>query len=223
MTVLFATPSDAHPPADPLDAFASEMPVPHLVPEPPRTPTSAPHIHERWPWPVWGGLIAATATVILGVAQTGPAVLDALDPGAPPAAGSGFVYVESLPSGVPVLVDGRAAGLTPVRLSLSERTAVIEVQHEGVTRRLPLTVNPGDVVRQRIEFIAQPPAHVSIATPPTGTVASLPAMPTAVPAAAPAVDALLATTSETAPRSTDAPESRDPRAPLDPSERPDIR
>ncbi|NOT25432.1 MAG: PEGA domain-containing protein [Acidobacteria bacterium] len=66
----------------------------------------------------------------------------------------GTVYVESDPSGLEVMVNGRVAGHTPARLSLPRGTVELQLRHAGSVRVLPLVVNPDETMRLRVEFPA---------------------------------------------------------------------
>lgn len=76
----------------------------------------------------------------------------------PFAATTGTVQIESSPAGAQVRMDGRALGVTPLAVSVDAGDRVLEVQHGDLVRQVKVTIGPGDVVRQRIEFVTAAPA-----------------------------------------------------------------
>ena len=77
------------------------------------------------------------------------------------AAQASTVIVESSPAGAQVRIDSRASGVTPMRLSVAPGDRILEVAYENTVRRFPITVQPGEIVRQRIDFIAAPTAQAA--------------------------------------------------------------
>lgn len=102
-------------------------------------------------------------------------------------ASTGTVHVESTPAGAEVRMDGKSLGRTPLELDLAAGERVLEVQYDNTAHALPLIVRPGEVMRQRIEFIgtARLAAAGAARGALSGSTASLFAtMPTAAGAAA---------------------------------------
>ena len=91
--------------------------------------------------------------------------------GAPVAAPStGIVSVQSTPSGAAVSVNGQARGVTPLTLTLNPGDYSIEIEREGVSRALPVTVAAGTHSSQHIVFggDAQARGGLQISSQPAG-------------------------------------------------------
>jgi hypothetical protein len=138
---------------DPLGEFGSELTgAPAGVASPPR-PKADRAIKLRLPgnWLVW--VLSAAVLVQLPLV-----VLWIMGRPLPFAQRTGTVHIESSPPGAQVRVDGQAQGVTPVALSVDAGNRLIELQHDGLVRQLPLTIRGGEVVRQRVEFVGAPAA-----------------------------------------------------------------
>jgi PEGA domain-containing protein len=138
-----------HPTVDPLGEFDTETPDVTPADKP-----AIPLVRVRRAWVMWALGLAALVQAPLVVLWT---------MGRPLTFGqsSGAVHIDSAPAGAQVRVDGKALGVTPLALTLDPGDRRIEVQQGDVVRELPLTVRAGEVVRQRIEFLAPvsaPPA-----------------------------------------------------------------
>ena len=93
----------------------------------------------------WAGILALTMTVAFTAAQFIPAP-DWLF------SHTGTLVVESNPQGVPVLVNGKAQGVTPLTLKVESGTHEVELRGPGKPRIFNVFVSRGDRVAQYVEF-----------------------------------------------------------------------
>lgn len=132
---------------DGMDQFGSEAdlaaPLPVLAPPPPATTAGT-----RRRWATWALALLVAAQLPFVVSWvSGSGLLG-------PAASQ--LTIESDPPGVAVFVDGRAAGLSPVQLSVSPGPRTIELRRDGQSRTFPITAQAGEIVRHRFEFASRP-------------------------------------------------------------------
>lgn len=132
--------------ADPLGEFGSEASDGSVPVE--RPASSSVKRRNRLMW----------ALSILALAQMPVVTLWLMGSSLPVGQQGATVHIDSAPAGAEVRMDGRVLGVTPLALSLEAGDRLLEVQHGGVVRQLPLTVRSGEITRQRIEFVDAAPA-----------------------------------------------------------------
>jgi hypothetical protein len=67
---------------------------------------------------------------------------------------TGTLAIDTDPAGLDVIVDGRAAGRTPVELTLAEGTRSVVLTQGTLSRTIAVNVRRGETVRHRFEFLA---------------------------------------------------------------------
>ena len=71
---------------------------------------------------------------------------------------TGTLAIETDPAGLEVIVDGRAAGRSPIELALPEGIRSLVLKQGAITRTIAVKVTRGETVRHRFEFVAAAPA-----------------------------------------------------------------
>jgi hypothetical protein len=155
----------ADPTTDSLEAFGSEAatppPAPILASIPPKLalaePSPAPRPRARQGVLRWAAAIvvsaAAASAGVWGYQRTSPPV-------AP-----GTLTIQTSPSGLPVGIDGRSVGLTPVTLTLAPATYAVQIGSGDRRRDLSVNVAAGSAVLQHLEL----PAAVAAEAPTEGS------------------------------------------------------
>ncbi len=129
-----------------IDQFGSEADL--AAPPPAMAPPPAAGTGARRRWATWALALLVAAQLPFVISWvSGSGLLR-------PAASQ--LTIESDPPGVAVFVDGRAAGLSPVQLSVSPGPRTIELRRDGQSRTFPITVQAGEIVRHRFEFASRP-------------------------------------------------------------------
>jgi hypothetical protein len=67
---------------------------------------------------------------------------------------TGTLAIETDPSGLEVIVDGRTSGRTPLELALAEGTRSVVLKQGELSRTVAVNVRRGETVRHRFEFVA---------------------------------------------------------------------
>lgn len=67
---------------------------------------------------------------------------------------TGTLAIETDPSGLDVIVDGKAAGRTPLELTLAEGPRSVVLKQGALSRTLSVNVRRGETTRHRFEFVA---------------------------------------------------------------------
>ena len=99
----------------------------------------------------WRQRWVAAALVVVSLAAAGVvAGRSYLTPSAS-AAAPGTLIVNTDPPGVPVVVDGKRHGATPITLEVSAGSHVLTLITEGAPRTIPITVAAGATVSQFVE------------------------------------------------------------------------
>jgi hypothetical protein len=80
----------------------------------------------------------------------------------------GTAVIESTPSGVAVIVDGTAAGKTPMRLELAAGAHDVELLLRGVSRRQQITIARGAETAVSIDWNAKPTGGLQVSSEPAG-------------------------------------------------------
>lgn len=164
---------DIDPVKDSLDAFGSEgAPNPAAVPiVAPAAQTSAPVAGPRGSQPLT--VVALWLLImILGAAAGGTGVWAYRQQMAMPTMGS--LTIQTSPAGLPVGVDGRSAGVTPVTLTLTPSSYRVQVGEGSQRRDLTVSISAGSAILQHFEIPAAEPSEVAttgalrIQTEPTG-------------------------------------------------------
>jgi hypothetical protein len=138
--------------SDGLDAFAEESSQGTIPVAIAPAPVAAPPTHT-------GGqrldvsIIVALAVLVAGVAA---AVYFA---GLPqwlrlraPEPAQGKLIVSTVPAGAEVVIDGKAAGLTPLTVAVAAGQHTVVLKRGGDERSLPVSVNAGSEISQYVEF-----------------------------------------------------------------------
>lgn len=162
-TVQAAAPATS--PDDGLDAFGSESdPAPKVriaTPSPaPKRPNSSPQIPQI---PKWLPIAARWAIVVLLTAAGAASGVFFYQKRLAASARTGTLTVETTPSGLDVVLQGKSLGRTPVTTSLGVGTYDIQVGTAPNTRTITVDVVAGTSTVQRIE-LAQPAGPVPVAT-----------------------------------------------------------
>jgi len=167
--------------APPVPATAAHASVPPRTVPPPASPPRAPEPHsverqaERHdivePTPWWRQRWVA-AMVVLGVLASIGAVAGRsyLTPSAV-AEATGTLIVESNPAGAAALVDGAPRGFTPLTLTVSPGSHVLEVVSGSERRTIPVTIAAGNTVSQFLDLptTVKPTAgQLQVRTEPSG-------------------------------------------------------
>ncbi|HEY7497081.1 MAG TPA: PEGA domain-containing protein [Vicinamibacterales bacterium] len=147
------TPVDLNPATDSLDAFGSEASALTLVPPPsfrkaesaaqPPTVTDWSGIHRS----LKIGAVAVLVLAAVGIAGWGYRQRAR-------GAATGSLTIQTTPTALPVLIDGRAAGRTPLTVALSPATYAIKVGEGDQQRDLTVHVTAGSSVLQHLELSA---------------------------------------------------------------------
>lgn len=77
-------------------------------------------------------------------------------------AATGTLAIETDPAGLDVIVDGRAAGRSPIELALPEGMRSVVLKQGTLSRTVTVKVTRGETVRHRFEFVA--PAAPAVAS-----------------------------------------------------------
>lgn len=139
----------AYPSADSTDSSMDEFGSEVESASAPETiqPPSAQSPRRRWGTWALAALVAAQLPFVIswvsGSGLLGPA--------------ESQLTIESDPAGVEVFIDGRAAGRSPVQLSVAPGARTIELRRDGQSRAFPITLQAGEIVRHRFEFAARAP------------------------------------------------------------------
>ena len=158
---------------DPMAATRVEKEsTPGLEPEPaPRFPIQDEPDDEELtlstPW--WRRRSVAAAVFVMLAAGVGVAGRSLFSPSAD-AAAPGTLVVETNPPGVAVVLDGKRAGQTPVRLEVAAGAHVLTLLTEGDPRTIPLNITAGGTVSQYVDMpkpVAQT-GQLQIQTQPSG-------------------------------------------------------
>jgi PEGA domain-containing protein len=149
-------PVEVDPIQDSLEAFGSEAVVVPLVPATATGPVAVPAPAVR-PRPARDWSMAVVAARWLGVIALGAAAAAAGAWGyrrqiAAPATGS--LTIQTSPAGLAVGIDGRAAGVTPVTLTLAPASYNIQVGSGAQRRDLTVSIVAGSAVLQHLELPA---------------------------------------------------------------------
>jgi serine/threonine protein kinase len=119
------------------------------------------------PW--WRRRSVAAALFVLVAAGVGVAGRSYMAPSAS-AAVPGTLLVETNPPGIPLMLDGKRSGETPVRLEVAAGSHVLTLLTEGTPRTIPLTITAGATVSQFFD-VPKPVAEtgqLQIRTEPSG-------------------------------------------------------
>jgi hypothetical protein len=161
------TPVEMDPLKDSLEAFRSEAVVVPLVPATASGPVAVPPPVTRarptrpeWDWRI--ALLAARwlAVIALGVAAAAVGWAYRMRIAAP---ATGSLTIQTSPAGLPVAIDGRAAGITPLTLTLAPASYSVQVGGDGQRRDLTVSIVAGSSILQHLELPA-----VAAAAPTTG-------------------------------------------------------
>jgi PEGA domain len=106
--------------------------------------------HPRNTPPWWRSRSVAAAVFVILAAGIGVAGRSLFSPSAD-AAVPGTLVVETNPPGVAVVLDGKRAGQTPVRLEVSAGSHVLTLLTEPAARTIPVTIAAGATVSQYVE------------------------------------------------------------------------
>jgi hypothetical protein len=143
------------------------------------------------PSTIFAAIALAVITLVAGGAYLWSEVADGAARGRPGSA-TGIFVLSSHPSGATVVVDGEAAGVTPLALNLTSGPhEVVVTSPLGVSERLTAEVPTGETASR----------HVALESPAAQTAQTTPAAPTAAaPDAAPAAAASAPAAAPRAPR-----------------------
>jgi hypothetical protein len=119
------------------------------------------------PW--WRRRSVAAAMFVMLAAGIGVAGRSLFSPSAD-AAAPGTLVVETNPSGVAVVLDGKRSGQTPVRLEVAAGSHVLTLLTEGNPRTIPVTITAGATVSQYVEVprVVAETGQLQIRTEPSG-------------------------------------------------------
>jgi hypothetical protein len=119
------------------------------------------------PW--WKTRSVAAAVFVILAAGIGVAGRSLFSPSAD-AAVPGTLVVETNPPGVPVVLDGKRSGQTPVRLEVSAGSHVLTLLTEPAARTIPVTIAAGATVSQYVEVpkVVAETGQLQIRTDPSG-------------------------------------------------------
>lgn len=73
-----------------------------------------------------------------------------------PIVAEGTAVFNSVPPGASIAIDGTPRGVTPLRVLLPVGAHSVEITSGAVSRKLPITIEPGTVVSQYVELAAAP-------------------------------------------------------------------
>jgi hypothetical protein len=110
-------------------------------------------------------LVAAVVLGLLALGQAPFVVLWAMNSGAAAPSAAGTFFVETLPEGIEVQVDGNVVGTTPLQVIVPPGRRTVRLHHDGRERFVTMQVAPGETVRQRFEFLPAPSPVVAAASP----------------------------------------------------------
>ena len=97
-----------------------------------------------------------------------------------PAVAEGTAVFNSVPEGASIAIDGTPRGVTPLRVSLPVGAHSVQITSGAVSRQLPITIEPGSVVSQYVEFAAAPVTlggRLEIGSEPPGAQVTLDGIP----------------------------------------------
>jgi hypothetical protein len=163
------TPVDADPLRDSLEAFGSETPETASPPPAPRPVVIRPKALAGTPVPeprdqrpvsimaLW--LLIA----VLGATASAAGVWAFRQRMAMPSTGS--LAIQTTPAGLPVAIDGRSAGITPLTITLAPASYKVQVGEGEQRRDLAVTISAGSAILQHLEL----PVPTAAVTPSTGT------------------------------------------------------
>jgi serine/threonine protein kinase len=154
---------EPHAPAAPPKPFSGEPHVPAAPPKPfPGEPQRA---HDKFaiqeepddmrhntPW--WRRRAVAAVLFVAALAGAGVAGRSYLGESAS-AAVPGKLVINTDPQGIPVVLDGKRAGQTPVTLEVSAGEHVLTLLAEAGPRTIPVTITAGATVQQFVEVSTQ--------------------------------------------------------------------
>jgi PEGA domain len=119
-----------------------------------RPPTAADGAKQ---WPATQVFIAVLTLGLLGAIGTvAVATWPAREVPVAPAPAAASLTIDSRPQGADVVIGGVLRGQTPLKLALSGGRHEIGVTYGGVSRVLPVDLQPGSVVSQHVEFVSGP-------------------------------------------------------------------
>jgi len=112
---------------------------------------------------------AAAAMLVVLVGGGAVAVWRYFTPAAA-AVGTGRIVLDTTPAGAEVVIDGQAAGTTPVTLTLQAGVHTVNLRSAGTTRTIPVTVIAGTEVAQYVELPKSGPlpGQLQVRTEPAG-------------------------------------------------------
>jgi serine/threonine protein kinase len=152
-----------------------------FTPPEPRQRRIGQRINFSFPSGVNKTLIAASAAGIAILGLGGYAARRAfVAPVAATAAATGTLNVTTNPTGAEVSVDGQAAGVTPLTLTLKAGPHSVELRGSGEPRTVPVTITAGTQATQYIELPRAAPASVGqlqVRTEPAGAPVSVDGVP----------------------------------------------
>jgi PEGA domain len=151
---------DIDPVKDSLDAFGSEgaADLPALSIAAPAEEPSAPAAGPRGSQPLTVVSMWLLIT-ILGATAGATGVWAYRQQMAMPTMGS--LTIQTSPSGLPVGVDGRSAGVTPVTLTLTPASYRVQVGEGSQRRDLTVSISAGSTILQHLEIPAPVPTEVA--------------------------------------------------------------
>ena len=163
------TPVEVDPLRDSLEAFTSEEVVVPFVPAaatgpaavtgPVAVPKPAARARPAKDWSRAAVAARWLAVVALGVAAAASGAWSYRQLNAAPAAGS--LTIQTNPAGLPVDIDGRSAGVTPLTVTLAPAAYTIHVGSGAQRRDLAVNIAAGSSVLQHLELPAAPAAAMT--------------------------------------------------------------
>lgn len=151
------------------DMAHHDLPPAKVRPATPVVPLKVPaHARSLWqPLIRWTSRLAVAAAVvaIVGIAGLG-AYQYWLRVTATPKTGT--AVLESVPLGSDVVVDGAAAGLTPLTIELTPGRHVVEFRRGNATRKLEIEVAAGRSTVERLDWTAKPTGRLVVQSDPAG-------------------------------------------------------
>jgi hypothetical protein len=134
--------------------------------------------HDMTSTPWWRRRWVAAALVVVSLATAGVVAGRSYFTPAASAAVPGTLIVNTDPPGVPVAIDGKQHGETPVTLELPAGSHVLTLLTEGSPRTIPLTITAGATVSQFVEVPkpVEQTGQLDIRTDPSGARVSVDGM-----------------------------------------------
>jgi hypothetical protein len=77
---------------------------------------------------------------------------------------TGIAVLESVPDGLPITVDGKDAGKTPLETTLPAGSHTIEFRYKKQVRTLSVIVDPGGRVVQRVDWLKKPSGRLVVSS-----------------------------------------------------------